>query len=681
MTLNLVSFSGFNPTEEVRVDVWCDKAAVNSIGQVTGIATRHVSGDTMVTFTENGPFLTNPSATVAEYKAALVNTATPNSVRYRIYRSTSPITVTGIRTAELVNEISPVSGWSIFYYGGNEQDTDACIRLPVDNEVLANPDQGIYVRRAQGTASAYYAVSKAVDGEEDLSVWTAGQNTTSGTVSESAGTGMVLLRAKQLGVNFQYVDNANLFYYVRWECPPYYNKPGVAWDYLVGVPPTAANPRPVDVALHCWGGWLNGGYGWWYEAEQGALIVATNMSPYDWWTGFHDNYGTIKPFTDVDGNAGGKVRNYAEKRVLSFLNDFVKTNYAVDDNRILVSGSSMGGSGTVMWGSRQPDVFAYANGWVGVYIPRETPTFKGSFEGVFGEDAWNCQYESTGMTAFDYWDTQQYILADPGQDMPFICTANGKNDSAIGWNQAWKTIKALQTARQPHKFVWGQAGHGQRSALPGEAMSDRYIGVTISKNQSVPAFTNCSLDDNMGNGDPADGDAAGGLNQYLLWQTSDVVDMAGWWEMTVYLINASPQASCTVDLTPRRCQGFIPGPSRDCTWTNTAVNTSTEIGSGSVTSDQYGLVTLTGITVSKGKNRIVITYDVTDPPPTVTLDSARLYGTASDNSGVVVVEVAGSPVTVKLGQWQSSDISITSFPVRVRGYDASGNESKIDIDM
>jgi len=659
MTLNIVSFSGFNPTDEVRVDVWCDQPSVNSIGAVTGTGARHAAGDTMVTFTEHAPFLANPDATAGDYKAALANTDSPDAVRYRIYRSTSPISATSIRTAELVDEIRPMSNWSLFYYNGTENDASPCIRLPVDNEVLAEADQGIYVRRAQGAATAYYAVSKAVNGEEELSSWSVGGNAT-GAVSESSGTGMVLLRTRQTNVSFQYVNNADLYYYVRWECPPYYNRPSTAWDYLVGVPPTSVDPRPVDIALHCWGGTLNSGYGWWYEAEQGALIVATNMSPYDWWTAFHDNYGTIKPFTEVDGSGGGRVRNYAAKRILSFLNDFVKAEHNVDDDRVFVTGSSMGGSGCLMWGARTPEVFAYTNGWVGVYIPRESPTFKGSFEGVYGQDAWNCEYEDTGMSAFDYWDTEQYILADPGRDMPFICTANGKNDSGIGWTQAWKTITALQAARQPHKFVWGQSGHSQRSILPGENQSDRYVGVRISKNQTVPAFTNCSQDGDMGDGDPDVGDTAGHINRYLLWDVDDVVDEAGRWEMTVYLIAASPDTSCTVDVTPRRCRNFSPGAGTACDWENRDATTGTVIESGVVVSGQYGLVTLPQITVNRrnvNKNRLVITYTVAPAAPVIT-SPLHATGTVGQAFSYTITATGSPPITYDasdLPSWAAFD--------------------------
>ena len=40
----------------------------------------------------------------------------------------------------------------------------------------------------------------------------------------------------------------------------------------------------------------------------------------------------------------------------------------------------------------------------------------------------------------------------------------------------------------------------------------------LRTDQSQPAFTGCSLDDDSGDGDPADGDAEGQSNLYLFWK-------------------------------------------------------------------------------------------------------------------------------------------------------------------
>ncbi len=672
LVLNMVSFPGFSFSAGVRVDITCDQPVVHAIQALTNINARHSAGDTMVTWTEREQLLPDPNSTVGQYEAAELTFNNPNVIRYRIYRHTQPIDATTIRTAELVDEITPLSAWNPYYYGLYWRDTDTNIvpRLPVDNEVLAAVDQGIYVRRAPGAGSAYYAISLAIDGEEDLSNWTAGQNTTGSAVSEAVGTGMVVLRVKMLDVDFMYESHTNLYYYVRWDCPPYYNIPSHPLDYLVGVPNVAISPRPVDVALHCWGANLNGGFGWWYEADKGALLLSTNMQPYDWWTAYHDNYGTVRPFTNVDGNAGGRVRNYAQDRILSFLNDFVKQNYSVDDNRILVTGISMGGAGCIMWGARAAETFNYANGWVGVYIPRETPQFKSSFEGCYGLDAWNCEYENTGVAAFDYWDSAQFISANPGQAVPYLCFANGKNDSAIGWPQAYTFVNSLIQARQPFKFKWGQGGHGERSVLP--AGNDRYIGIIIRKNVTLPAFTNCSLDDNMGNGDPADGDPAGNINAYTLWETDTTTDLTDQWAATVYLASSAPVSSCTVDITPRRCQAFSTPQGTQVSWTNTDVATGQPIASGTAVADQWGLVTLTGLTISKTKNRISM---VKTGAVTVSFDLAASNGDESvtpANLAVSLSQTSGDTVTV--------DYAVTGGTATGGGVDYTLNPGTLQFD-
>jgi len=621
LTLNVVSFPELSWSPYIRIDVWCDELSFHTIDTVTGFDVRHETGDTMIRFREPLPLLIDPNTTCDQFETVYDSIDDIDRVRYRIYRHTVAIDDATIRDAELVDEIKPLSGWDPYYYGRDWRDAvfgfSIVPRLPVDDLVIAATDEGIYVRRAASTASVFYAVSRVVNGEEDLSNWTAGQNCSASAVAEASGTGLVLLREEVVNTTFQYVNNANLHYYVRWDCAPDFNRPSDANHYLVAEPPIQVDAPPLDVALHCWGGTLNGGYGWWYEAENGALMLATNQKPYDWWIGSHDNYDTIRPLPDdVQGNGGGRGRNFSSKRLLSFIDGFMKPTWNIDDDRILVTGSSMGGSGAIMWGARAADRFAYANGWVGIYVPRGSSHFFSSFESVYGVDSWNCTYESTGEQIFDYWDTEHFILADPAQDIPYLCCANGKNDSAIGWDQARRTVLALQQTRQPHKFVWGQSGHGQRSILPGESPSDHYIGVTISRGKTLPAFTNCSQDGDMGNGDPLNGDDTGHINQYLLWEPDSSREQVGRWEMTVYLIPGSPDTLATVDITPRRCRLFRPIPGMVCDWENRNAETSALIAAGTAPVDVYSLVTLPGITVNRkdiNRNRIVITHAAVAP--------------------------------------------------------------------
>ena len=99
---------------------------------------------------------------------------------------------------------------------------------------------------------------------------------------------------------------------------------------------------------------------------------------------------------------------------------------------------------------------------------------------------------------------------------------------------------------------------GGRSPV-GRAIADGVI--VIRRNQSLPAFGDCSLDE------------------------------------------------CTVDLTPRRCQAFRPRPGERLTWTCTFLPPKADdrrLGGGSITADKWGLATIRQLRILKGAQRVVI---------------------------------------------------------------------------
>jgi len=133
----------------------------------------------------------------------------------------------------------------------------------------------------------------------------------------------------------------------------------------------------------------------------------------------------------------------------------------------------------------------------------------------------------------------------------------------------------------------------------------------IRLGHSVPAFTGCSLDDNPGNGDPADGDPEGQLNLYLRWEPDSLVEEQNRYEITVYLVGSAPEDECTVNITPRRCRKFRPASGAKLVWTNSRRNrlaggagAGTEVQAGEVVADKWGLVTVEGVRIGKEGNRI-----------------------------------------------------------------------------
>jgi hypothetical protein len=229
---------------------------------------------------------------------------------------------------------------------------------------------------------------------------------------------------------------------------------------------------------------------------------------------------------------------------------------------------------------------------------------KESYEQVYGLLAWQLKYQDGRTPAFTYFNDNWFLRQDPGRETPLICFSNGKNDTNIGWPQALDFWKALQETRRPHVFVWGLEGHGQRALLAGPRRSERELSLDVRLDRTLPAFSNSSLDDNPGNGDLKDGALAGQSNLYLYWSDTTITDEPARWAMDLLVSADAPKDSCTVDVTPRRCQRFKPRPGAKLVWANTALATAKVVDSGEALVDRWGLVTVPKVVVSRQGNRL-----------------------------------------------------------------------------
>jgi pimeloyl-ACP methyl ester carboxylesterase len=580
-----------------RLDVTCTAKARNTIGQVHALRAWNRAGQTFLTWQEVDPPLKTDTITGKEWKTLQERLRKdPKQVRYRIYRSAAPITAATIGNAELIDEISPLSCWNPDYYGIYPQDGDKFFRYVVeDGKQPVPPGTAIYVHNPAQAGKAYYAVSMAVNGEEDLSAFPEG-NAIQQAVSEAVGPGEPVLQRIVTPPSFTYVNRPTLHYFVRWEAPPRCNMPSSPYDYLVAVPANQRRPAPVGLHLHCWGASLNSGFGWWCNSAQGAILISSNQIPYDWWTGYHEHLGTGKSWSE------GVIRDYTQTRLLDFL-DWAGTRWPIDRNRVFAAGNSMGGSGSLHFAFRHADRIAWVVSWVGVHDPAHTG-FRGSYEIVYGLLAWELKYQDNRTPAFTYFNDTWFLRQDPARESPLICFSNGKNDVGIGWPQARDFWKTLQETRRPHVFVWGQDGHGQRAILPGPRRNENELRLDVRLDRTLPAFTNCSLDANPGNGDPKDGDPTGQSNLYLYWADATIADEAKRWAMDLVLAADAPKDACLVDVTPRRCQRFKPRPGTKVVWANTKLPNGTVVAYGQAVVDQWGLVTVPKVVVSKGGNRL-----------------------------------------------------------------------------
>jgi pimeloyl-ACP methyl ester carboxylesterase len=597
--------------------------ALSAESQVSDLKVRHNQGQTFITWKEVEPPDIEDDISDAMLRKIVRESSTNNKVIYRIYRSEEPIT--SVETMKSIAEVGPMSCWNIDYYGVSSQENKPAFRYVIrDGDKPLSPGSGLYVHNPKYPSTtdkkimaSFYAVTYCKEGKENRKV--TGANSTHEPVQEVEGQGMPVLQRIVKPKEFAYIQNPELHYYVRWEAPPNASIENKPFDYLVAIPPHIENkPTPVGLHLHCWGGSLNGGYGWWYSQKKlgTTYLISTNQIPYDWWTGYHEFYYTKQ--SSEEKWKQGVVRPYTTTRILSFL-DWAAEKYNLDLRRVFTAGSSMGGSGAPMFAIRYPDRIAWSLGWVGVHDPGNTPQFTGSYERVFGNRDWGIKYED-GTPVFEYYKDAGYLRKHPNKEIGFITWSNGRNDGAIGWLQAVEFYQAMQETRRPHLFVWGLSGHGQRATMPADG-GERIMPIDIRLDQSLPAFTNCSLDNDPGTGrklktpkeikigketrkDFYDGDSVGQINLYLYWDTETIVETPKKWEMTIALIEKAPEEQCTVDITPRRLQKFNSRPEAKYIWINTSEGK--EIQSGEATADKWGLLTLKRIIITKNGNRITI---------------------------------------------------------------------------
>lgn len=567
---------------------------------VADLQVSHRYGQTFLTWKETEELTADEQIPYEQYKQ--LTTEWSNRRRYRIYRSSEPIrTVQGLTP---IGEAHVLSCWNDCYPSRpRSSDGDLLGRFVIEAEkppLAAN--RGLYVHQPQRRGAAYYAVT-VVNGRREESEIT-DSNSTSTAIVESPGEGEPVLQREEHLDEKQAFNSAlgpTVLTYVRWEAPPNANRENLPMEFIVGIPKKVVAKPALGLHLHSSVGSSRGGFGHWINNQQGSILLAPNQTPFDWWTGYHEgsdvrNWGAATPNWKE-----GRIFPYTQNRLCSLV-QWVLRRFRCDPGRSFVAGNSMGGSGAAMLAFRRPELFAWAASRVGVHRPHLSPTYAENYSMSYGPPEEHLLFED-GTMVWDYFDDVWFLKQYPWQETPFITVSNGRNDDDIGWKQAVDLARVLQETKRPHLFSWGMNGHRQSLMMP-LSLQPSVMPLDLRVDLSVPAFTRCSLDQDPGDGDPSQGDPQGGMNLYLTWQTSDIVDRPNRWEISLSLVDAAPQDQCVVDVTPRRLQVFATDPGTEFEWSN--VGSDGLVQQGRVRADEYGLVTVERLQVTKLGNRLSI---------------------------------------------------------------------------
>jgi hypothetical protein len=262
-----------------------------------------------------------------------------------------------------------------------------------------------------------------------------------------------------------------------------------------------------------------------------------------------------------------------------------------------------------VWGAlelERPDIYSWLNGWV-------QPDFTLGFQCLnHARGAWGPPgvYQGRPDVENPYRRSRyaDYALADPGKEMPYLLlhSSTGAHNTEMGWPPFPQFFRAMTDSKRAFSAAWGKHSWVWPQTPVYREIFARKID--IQRDQTLPAFGNCTLDDNPGCGDLASGDNSGQLNGYLLWDTAGMVDEPGKWEMTIWLDASAPKDTCLVDLTPRRCQRLRLKDGSAFRWDNLDEK-GLSAGTGKGRADKFGLATIEKLTITKAKHRIRVSAE------------------------------------------------------------------------
>ncbi len=424
----------------------------------------------------------------------------------------------------------------------------------------------------------------------------------------------------------------------------YLDSPGHAgreFTAYVSVPhdATIEAPMPIRVSLHGIGA----------SAVKTGSYREFRIGPHDphntyWW-----GYDTALP----DGEPGGvDVPDYTQRRTLQLI-DWVLTSYPeADGQRVFVSGSSMGGAGSLTHGLTRARHFAYVSSVLGQSVPRNhRPSRLAQLQTLWGP---------TYGPVWDALDLTRVLRDSPEAQDQYLFVRHGKDDPTIHFGAAviaspltgQSLYEALQGLGIGHLAVWDEGGHGPADPLLGswwwdDDFSPIHDDVTfLRQNLAFPAFSLSSAD-----GDPGDGtgngkqdwsnnsgfagdytvagdtgwtgEIAGAFNRFLRWDAAQMVDSLDEFSLPLHVHDgdgsAAPKSGyptkgdrfdgelpVVVDVTPRRLQAFRVMPGERVGWVFGEDR-------GEVIADENGAVTVRGLALELEWQTLVLSRVPADP--------------------------------------------------------------------
>jgi poly(3-hydroxybutyrate) depolymerase len=261
-----------------------------------------------------------------------------------------------------------------------------------------------------------------------------------------------------------------------------------------------------------------------------ALYLDCKANKGDWWWGINKY-----PGPDVCPT---------EKRVIDTVKWVIK-QYNIDENRVYLSGNSMGGSGTLGIGMRHGDVFAA----IKANVPAEV------------------KHVSSRM----YFPTAKVPDGVTIPDPPIVVDYSAPNDN---WSRGHDGfVKAMNERKYALFLYWGPFGHANNheNILKVNDLINSFDWLNVRKNDPYPVFTDASCNDALPWPDQLKQTKSGQVNAFFRWKT--VKDTPEAIETSLFLLKpADPKTTFTIpteataDVSLRRLQKFRVAAGESVRW-------------------------------------------------------------------------------------------------------------------
>ncbi len=331
--------------------------------------------------------------------------------------------------------------------------------------------------------------------------------------------------------------------------------------------------------------------------------------------GYEVNYDLDQAY-NFPRTDGGLIVDFTEQRVM-YLLDWADREMPHDPNRVYAMGSSMGGSFAFFLAWHHPEKLAAALAVIPKiclgYSQDIYPGLRESLDRMWGSPDIDLP-TTAGERVFQWMDGREQARLERHRGSAPIVGFCGINDVSVGWAEKVAYFRAIEKQKSGGTWFWDERGHytpqEATAWFPMMASSQLY---KYRADRSYPAFSNCSVNSNFGNGDALTADPIGNINGAMDWDETALDETEVHWGTTLRaraLVTAdgtlgAPE-SLVVDVTPRRLQRFIIAEHVSYRYEVRRVDDGALTQSGFATPDPDAVLTLPQIKVYRSGVRLSV---------------------------------------------------------------------------